>query len=322
MLVAGITAARCLGSSIGPDLKRAINEGHVPGPRILAAGQYVIATDGTWDPVTIPVSLARAMDMLADGVDEVRAIVRRRVRGRSDFIKLGLSKGGSNNIVHPWGDDPLNQVAAYSLAEVRAAVEEAHVNGLKVSAHCIGEAAVSLALDGGVDTIEHGHGITEATRQRLLEEDATLVSTLCHGPYHVVAAETHHHPPERKAIWQRHADRMRLDFEKSVRLGVRYALGTDMIGYPTPPPDHMAREFELAVEWGMSTRQAIVAGTRIGAEVLGLEREIGTIEPGKLADIIAVPVNPLDNIRALQNVCFVMKGGEVVRRDTTPMAAR
>lgn len=312
MLEAGITAARCLGSSIGPDLKRAVNEGHVPGPRILAAGQYVIATDGTWDPIAVPVCHARNMDMLADGVDEIRAIIRRRVRSRSDFIKLGLSKGGSNNLNHPWGDDPMNQVMAYSLVEVKAAVEEAHINGLKVSAHCIGDEPVRLALDGGIDVIEHGHGVSEETRMRLRDENALLVSTLCQAYYHVAAAEEHHYPAAKKALWQRHVDRQRLDFEKNVALGIRYALGTDMIGYPTHPADHMAMEFQLAVEWGMPVGQAIVAGTKIAAEVMGLEKDIGTLEIGKFADVIAVPGNPLDDISILQKVGFVMKGGEVV----------
>lgn len=322
MLEAGVTAARCLGSSIGPDLKRAINEGHVPGPRLVVAGQYVIGTDGTWDPVAMPIELARKMDMLADGVDEIRAIVRRRVRGGSDFIKIGLSKGASNNANHPWGDDPLDQVAAYSLAEVKAAVEEAHRNGLKVSAHCVGDAPVRLALDGGVDVVEHGHGISEETRRRLRNEGAILVSTLCHGPYHVAAADEHHYPAARKALWQRHLDQMRIDFGKSVALGIRYALGTDMIGYPTHPSDHMAREFELAVAWGMTASQAIVAGTRTAAEVLGLERDIGTLEKGRLADLIAVPGNPLDDIKVLQKVAFVMKGGQIVKRPQGTSRAR
>ena len=312
MLEAGITACRCLGSSIGPDLKRGVEEGHIPGPRILAAGQYVIPTDGTWDPINIPIDHTRHMDIHADGPDEVRAIVRRRVRSRSDFIKLGLSKGGSNNLIHPWGDDPTNQIVTFTLEEVKAAVEEAHVNGLKVAAHCIGDGAVRLALDGGIDTIEHAHGIEEDTRKRLLDENAQLVSTLCHGYYHVAAAGVHHYTEERRAAWQRHLDRQRYDFGKSVGLGIRYALGTDMIGFPAFPSDHLAKEFELAVEWGMSANQAIVAGTKIGAEAMGLEKDIGTLEVGKYADVIAVARNPIEDIKTLHDVRFVMKGGNIV----------
>ena len=175
-----------------------------------------------------------------------------------------------------------------------------------------GDEPVRLALDGGIDVIEHGHGVSEDTRMRLLDENAMLVSTLCQAYYHVAAAEEHHYPAAKKALWQRHVDRQRLDFEKNVALGIRYALGTDMIGYPTHPSDHMAMEFQLAVEWGMSAKQAIVAGTRTAAEVMGLEKDIGTLEKGKLADIIAVTGNPLEDIRILQRVHFVMKGGEVV----------
>ena len=138
MLEAGITAAKCLGSSIGPDLRRAINEGHVPGPRLVAAGEFICSTHGTWDHLNIPIDWAKSLDMLADGIEGVREIVRRRVRRGANWIKVGLSKGGVDDQYHPWGDDPLKQVASYSLEEVKALVDEAHLNRLKVSAHCIG----------------------------------------------------------------------------------------------------------------------------------------------------------------------------------------
>ena len=318
MLEAGITAARCLGSSIGPDLRRAINEGHVPGPRLMAAGEFICSTSGTWDHIALPIDWARSLDMIADGVEGVREVVRRRVRRGSSVIKVGLSKGGVDDRYHPWGDDPLNQVASYSLEEVKSLVAEAHLNKLKVSAHCIGDEAVRYALDGGVDVIEHGYGITEDTRKRLVDENALVVSTIAQLYYHRAAYDEFHYADWQQAIFERHIRQMRTDFEKGLREGVRYALGTDLVGAPTHPLWMGAREFEFAVEWGMDPIQAIAAGTSVSAEALGLERHIGTIETGKLADIIAMDGDPSRDITELQRVNFVMFGGNVVVDRGTP----
>jgi imidazolonepropionase-like amidohydrolase len=312
MLEAGITAARCLGSSVGPDLRRAINDGHVPGPRLMAAGEFVCSTHGTWDHINIPLDWAKSLNMLADGIEGVREIVRRRVRSGSNVIKVGLSKGGVDDKYHFWGDDPLKQVASYSVEEVKAAVAEAHLNKLKVSAHCIGDEAVRYALDSGVDTIEHGYGITEDTRKRLVDQNALVVSTICQLYYHREAFEPFHYPQWLREVFERHLTQMQIDFEKSLHAGVRYALGTDLIGYPTHPQDMGAREFEFAVNWGMDTMQAIVAGTRNSAEALGMSHLIGTIEKNKLADIIATPGDPSKDITELQRVSFVMLGGNVI----------
>ncbi|SCM71401.1 Amidohydrolase family protein [uncultured Pleomorphomonas sp.] len=312
MLEAGITAARCLGSSVGPDLCRAINEGHVPGPRIMAAGEFICSTDGTWDHIALPIDWARSLDMIADGVENLRAIVRRRVRRGAQVIKVGLSKGHHHHHNHAWGDDPHDEVAAFSLEEVRALVDEAHLNQLKVSAHCIGDEAVRNALDGGVDVIEHGYGITEDTRRRLVDENALLVSTICQLYYHEEAFDPYHYPQHEREVYRRHIAQMREDFQKSLSLGVRYALGTDLIGFPTHPQNAAAREFEFAVEWGMGAMQAIVSGTAVSAEAMGLQKDIGTVETGKLADMIAVDRDPLADITELQRVRFVMLGGNVV----------
>ena len=312
MLEAGITAAKCLGSSVGPDLRRAINEGHVPGPRLVAAGEFICSSDGTWDHLNVPLDWAKSLDMLADGIEAVREIVRRRVRKGANWIKVGLSKGGVDDQYHPWGDDPMKQVASYSLEEVKALVDEAHRNKLKVSAHCIGDEAVRMALDGGIDIIEHGYGIEEDTRKRLVDENALVVSTIAQLYFHEQAAEPFHYPGWLQDVFQTHIDRMRRDFELSLRAGVRYALGTDLIGFPTHPQNAGAKEFELAVEWGMDTRQALVAGTHISAEALSMQHEIGSLQKGCLADIIGVPTDPERDITALQRVNFVMFGGDVI----------
>ena len=114
MLESGVTSARCLGSSIGPDLRRAIREGHVPGPRIVAAGEFISSTGGTWDHITYPVEWIRLQGLIADGVDGVREMVRRRIRQGANVIKVGLSKGVVDDEYAGWGDDPYSNVASYS----------------------------------------------------------------------------------------------------------------------------------------------------------------------------------------------------------------
>jgi imidazolonepropionase-like amidohydrolase len=315
MLLAGITAARDLGSSIGPDMRRAIAEGHIPGPRMLAAGEFITTTGGTWEYVTLPIEWARERDIIADGPDGIREMVRRRVRQGANVIKIGLSKGWIDDQYHAWGDDPLRQVAGMTLEEVKAAVSEAHVHHIKVSAHCIGEAAVVLALDGGVDIIEHGYGITEETRARLAESQVLVGSTISQLYFHRAAYEEFNYPQWERDLFERHTKQMRIDFEKSLAAGVRYVLGTDLIGNPTHPQDQAAREFEFAVEWGMDPATAIVSGMKHGAEALGLLDEIGTVEVGKHADLIATATDPLTDITALQRLTFVMQGGRKIIRN-------
>ena len=312
MLECGITAASCKGSSVTPSLRRAINEGHVPGPRLVAAGEFICSTGGTWDHMTLPLDWAKETGMLADGIEGVRDAVRKRVRSGSNLIKVGMSKGGVDDKYHPWADDPLNEVASYSLEEIKSLVNEAHLNKLKVSGHCIGDEAVRYALEGGVDVIEHGYGISEETRQKLVDQNAMVVTTISQLHFHNEAAEPYHYEGHMIDIFKRHIEQMKIDFEKNLKIGVKYALGTDLVGYPTHPQDAAAKEFEMVVNWGMTNIEAIVAGTKISAEALGMEKEIGTLEKGKLADIIAVKDDPIKNIKTLQDVKFVLFDGEIV----------
>jgi imidazolonepropionase-like amidohydrolase len=287
LLRAGFTSARCLGSSIGPDLARAIRDGHVPGPRLVAAGAFISSTGGTWDTGPLPDSFASRALSIADGPDALRQIVRARARQGADFIKLGLSKGRPGDRNHAWGDDPHHQVPALTLDETRAATDEAHRMGLTVSAHAIGEASVVLALDGGVDVIEHGYAITNATRQRLVATQTPVVTTLAQVQYHRLAYDAFHYPEVDRRIYDRHWAAMTRDFTTGVQAGVRFVLGTDMIGKPTHPLADAAAEFALAVGLGMTPHQALCAGTVRAAEVLGLGDQTGQMSPGYLADLVA-----------------------------------
>lgn len=313
MVEAGITAARCLGSSIGPSLRRAFEEGLVVGPRLVAAGEFICSTGGTWDHMDLPIEWMDVHGMVADGPDGVQRAVRRRVREGATVIKLGISKGEHLGVEHVWGDDAEREVLSYTIEEVSAATSEAHRNGLKVSAHCIGTEAVRTALAGGVDVIEHGFGIDDETRSRLANSPVIVVSTFSQVFFNLELAVALGHAPKLVSIWQRHLDVMREDFARGLAAGVRYALGTDLIGFPTHPQNRAAKEFALAVEAGMSPNDAIVAGTRTGAEVLGLEETIGTIAPGKRADLIAMPGDPVGTITDLEAVDFVMLDGQIVR---------
>jgi imidazolonepropionase-like amidohydrolase len=309
MLSAGITAARCLGSSIGPALRRAIDEGHLPGPRLVTAGQFICATGGTWDDLGYPLSMMRQADMLADGEAGVRAAVRRRIRSGATVIKVGLSKGTVEDHYHAWGDSPARQIVPYTLGEVTALTDEAHRNGLKVSAHCIGDAAVLTALDGNVDIIEHGYPISADTRSRLADTGTIVVTTLSQLYFHLAAADAYQYPAWERDAYQRHLEQMLAALEQGRAAGVTFALGSDLIGYPTHPQDAAAKEFEFAVRAGWPAAAAIAAGTSVGARVLGMDDRIGTLAPGKLADIVAVRGDPLADISVLQRPEAVFKDG-------------
>jgi imidazolonepropionase-like amidohydrolase len=311
ILRAGITSVRCLGSPVSSTLARAINEGHLVGPRVISAGQSICATGGTWDIVTADRRVVDLQDMLCDGVDNVRTAVRDRIRDGALVIKVGLSRGRRNDRSHGWGDDPTLQEVAYSKAEIDAIVDEAHASGVKVSAHCIGDGPVRAALDSGVDVIEHGFGIDDETRSRLVASGTPIVTTFTGLLMSRAANAAAGADAATLEIADRHLGRMRTDFGAGRAAGVEYVIGSDLIGWPTQPQTAVIEEFRTAVEWGFSAGEALMAGTAGGARVLGMPDQIGRLAPGYLADIVACAGDPAEDITALRTIDFVMTGGDI-----------
>ncbi|MBR0647221.1 amidohydrolase family protein [Plastoroseomonas hellenica] len=308
LLDQGVTAVRCCGGPLGPALARAVREGVIPGPHIVAAGEAICSRAGTWDPAAWPLRWAEELGLYADGAEEVRRRVRERLRGGADFIKIGGSVGEHTDALRPWGDDPARLRLSYSDEETQAAVQEAHRNGLCVATHAIGDAAVRQALDAGVDSVEHGHGISEETARRMADSGTWLVPTLSLPALRVERA-----PPAVAAGWRRHRAVQRHSLALALRHGVRIAAGTDFVGHPLTPLGPDAMEMELLVEAGMTEEDALLAGTVNGAAVLGMEGRIGALAPGLEADIVALPGDPRRDIALVRRVAFVMRGGVVWR---------
>ena len=316
LLEAGFTAVRCLGSPVSPVIARGVNEGIIPGPHIIAAGNFIAPSGGTWDHIWLPFELMKKVDIVADGVEECTRIVRRRLRQGAGVIKVGTSLGRFDGDNHAWGDTPhpADQLLQHSLDELRAIVEEAHRLGVKVSSHSIGDAAVNHALDADIDVIEHGHGMKDETRKRLLDSGKVLVPTLSHMYFSKLVGKWKGASQRSVEIADVHFDIQVENFQRCLEMGIPIAVGSDLIGPPTHPLGEQAIELELMARYGMNEMDVIRAATDIGSQVLGLQDSIGTIETGKLADIVAVENDPLQDITTFSKVQFVMKQGKVFRQ--------
>jgi imidazolonepropionase-like amidohydrolase len=313
LLDAGFTTVRCVGSPVSTDLARAVDLGLVAGPRIISAGEFICATGGPWDPTHLPPRWAESFDVLADGVEACRAIVRRRVREGVGVIKIGVSGGRPDEPMHAWSRGPSAAHLTYSEGEVEALVDEAHAWGLRVSAHAIGTEAVRRAALAGADTVEHAHGIDDPTRELLVDRGVYVVPTLSLTYLQVTRSMDLGLSTATVEAARAHLDAQREDFARALDAGVRIALGTDVVGPPWAEHGVNALEFQLMVESGASPMQAIVAGTRSAADAIGFLSDIGTLEPGKIADLVATHGDPSTDITALQRPRLVMQSGRVVR---------
>jgi imidazolonepropionase-like amidohydrolase len=307
VIEAGFTTVRDVGSSDSIDvgLRNAINRGLVPGPRMLVAREAIGATGGHCDRTGFPAGTfgeePGPEKGIIHGAAEARQAVRLNVKYGADVIKTCASGG-----VLSLGDD----VAAPQLSdeELAALVDEAHRLGKKTAAHAHGDLAARAAARAGIDSIEHGSFLTDETFALMKSKGTYLVPTLLAGEWTGGKAEKFPPPIAAKA---RAALAARSDmFRRALKSGVRVAFGTDS---GVSPHGLNAQEFSLMVNLGMSPAAALRSAGPAAADLLGLGNLIGTLEKGKEADIVAVPGDPLKDIRATERVFFVMKGGKIFR---------
>ena len=282
------------------DVKMAIANGEVPGPRMQVATRAMAPTGMypllgySWE-LKVPTGV-----QYVDGVDGARKAVREQAMYGADWIKYY-----SDRRYHFGVDGVLYSMVNFTDEEAKAIVEEAHRIGKKVAAHAIGSDGIAAALRAGVDTIEHGDGLTDALIDEMVKKGVYWVPTITVGAY--VA-------PGRGGNWTKMVDLEKVAFQKALKKGVKIALGTDAGGFDWKALNQ-AKEFEYYVQYGMTPMQAIRSGTSVPAELLGWSDKVGTIEAGKWADITAVGGDPLKDITELEKVVFVMKGGAVYRND-------
>jgi imidazolonepropionase-like amidohydrolase len=282
------------------DVKMAIANGEVPGPRMQVATRAMTPTGMypllgySWE-LKVPTGV-----QYVDGVEGARKAVREQAMYGADWIKYY-----SDRRYHFEADSVLHSMVNFTDEEAKAIVDEAHRLGKKVAAHAIGSDGIAAALRAGVDTIEHGDGLTDTLMDDMARRGVYWVPTLTVGLY--VA-------PGRGGNWQKMADLQKENFAKAIKKGVKIALGTDAGGFDWKKVNQ-AKEFEYYVQYGMTPMQSIRTGTSVAAELLGWSDKAGTIEAGKWADLVAVSGDPLKDITELQKVKFVMKGGVIHKNE-------
>ncbi|MEM1527239.1 MAG: amidohydrolase family protein [Sulfolobales archaeon] len=309
-LLSGFTTLRDCGGTIALSLRRAIAEGTVPGPRILASGRPICQTGGHCDTHYMPLEdvIKRGSALLCDGPWECRKAARIALRDGADFIKVMTSGGvGSEK------DDPRHP--QMSVEEVKAVAEEAHRVGKKVASHAQGAEGVKIAILGGVDTIEHGYFLDEESIELMKERGVCYVPTLCLVE---VYRKTLENPPPGIPEWrlkkqEECIEYMPQSFRAAYRAGVKIATGTDYYGPPLRAFGSHADEPIVMVKYGMNPVDALTASTKNAAECLGLSN-VGVVDKGMVADLVGVLGDPETDIETLRNVVFVMKEGFVVLR--------
>jgi imidazolonepropionase-like amidohydrolase len=307
-LEAGFTTVRDVGAAdyVDVGLRNAIAAGLIPGPRMLIAIHPIGATAGHADGSPYPpdrVTPQGPINGVCDGPAACRQAVRFQLKYGADVIKF-MPSGGVGSLTDPVDAPEL------SPEETKAIVEEAHYWGRKVAGHCHGDTAARMAIEAGVDSIEHGSLLRPDTLAIMKAKGVYLVPTLLAGEWMGKTVDTY--PPEVAAkIRTALAARTEM-FRTAARTGVKIAFGTDSA---ISPHGLNAQEFAVMVRLGMTPAAALQAATVGAADLLGLSKEIGSLEAGKQADVVAVPGDPLRNIDATERVFFVMKGGKVYRND-------
>lgn len=305
---AGFTTVRDVGAPdfIDVALRDAIAKGAVVGPRMLVATKGVGATGGHFDPTNgfradLFGKQPSYTDGIVDGAEEVRKAVRFEVKHGADVIKASVSGG-----VLSLADEV--DVPQLTPAEIGALVDETHRLRKKVAVHCHGDQAARDAIDGGVDSIEHGSFLKPETLTLMKAKGTVLVPTLMATEF--IMGKLDQYPPAIQAK-ARAAGAARSEmFRNAVKIGVKIALGTDAGVFPH---GQNPKEFALMTGLGMAPIDALRAATSVNAELLGIAENVGTLEKGKLADIVAVLGDPVADITATERVIFVMKDGKIVK---------
>ena len=310
-LMAGFTSVRNVGASGRFDdmaLRKAINEGWTPGPRMETAGHAIGITGGHCDENGFRPGLTQLgpIDGVADGPEQIRQAVRLQIKYGADVIKTCATGG-----VLSEGDAV--GATQYSFEELKALVEEANKLDRKVAAHAHGTEGIKLAVRAGVSSIEHGSFLDEEGARMMVERGTFMVPTLSAAEAVEKAAKNGVLKGLRAEKALAAAAAMRHGIKLAVANKVQIALGTDAGVYPH---GLNAREFFLMCDWGgMTPMESIMAGTMGGAKLLGWDKNLGSLTPGKWADIVAVSGDPLKDIHNMEKVVFVMKNGVVYRRD-------
>jgi imidazolonepropionase-like amidohydrolase len=306
-LEAGFTTVRNVGADGYSDiaLRDSINAGEVPGPRVIPSGPALSITGGHGDENYLAPQFNFSMDGVADGVDGVIHKVRENIKYGADVIKF-LATGG----VLSEGDDPA--LAQYSPEEMKAIVDTSHGLGRKVAAHAHAAVGIKYAVLAGVDSIEHGSYINDEDIDLMKQHGTYLVPTVYLEDWLLENIDSLGLTPNMKEKAHYLLPIARKNLSHAFQSGVKVAFGTDAAVYPHGLNAH---EFGTMVNMGMAPLTAIQAGTVNAADLIGWSDRVGTIEAGKFADLVAVDGDPLANVRVLENVKFVMKGGAVVKSE-------
>ena len=297
-LEAGVTTIRDLNAANGVDLamRDLINMGKMTGPRMFVSGTALMITRSTAPPAPIGI--------LADGVDGVLRAVRQVIASGADWVKMRGSTGGF---------DDVTQLQTFTFEEMKAAVDAAHALGKKIAIHSYGPAGARDAVRAGVDSLEHGADIEDETIAEMVRRNTYYAPTIDHNQYYVENADTVYHFPAGSKERLRDYIRRNVDTaQKAFRAGVRIIMGSDAVyngwGLNT-------RELDWFVKMGMTPEQALKTATTTPAAMLGMEKSLGAVAPGFLADIVAVEGDPLADITAItkqENVRWVMRAGQTV----------
>ncbi|MCM3871189.1 MAG: amidohydrolase family protein [Pyrinomonadaceae bacterium] len=307
-LLNGFTAMRDLETEgamyADVDVKTAINRRVIPGPRMFVATRAFSATGMyplqgySWE-LRVPEGV-----QIVDGADNIRRAVREQVKYGADWIKFYADRRYfvKDGALHSWVN--------FTEEEMKAMVDEAHRLGRRVAAHAMGREGIEASLKVGVDSIEHGFGLDEDMMDRMVRQGTYWCPTIYVGVYVAEGRAAAGAP-----IWLTMRDMQARAFPVAVRKGVKIAYGTDAGGYAWT--ENQAKEFAYMVRYGMTPLQAIQSATIVAADLLERPNDLGAIEVGKFADLIAVSGDPLRDITELERVRFVMKGGEVFRNEIT-----